>query len=74
MKLIHNQITDSIDSIRLSISKQIQSQVDNLVLTYVRVCINVGDFQEQWQQYGFENQCGLLEDAVRKHIQGQFLE
>jgi hypothetical protein len=72
MKLIHNQIADSIGSIQHSINKQIQSKVSNRVLTFVRICINTEDLQKWGQRFDFDYLCILLRNATKEQIRDQF--
>jgi hypothetical protein len=63
MKLIRDQIADEIELVwNSSIGKQVHSQVDNLVLTCVQICIDSEDFQK----------CILLRNATKEQIQEQF--
>jgi hypothetical protein len=63
MKLIRGLIANKISSVRQLIVERVRLEVDERVgLTYVQICIDLGDFQK----------CILVGDAVREQIRDQF--
>jgi hypothetical protein len=72
MKLVETQIANKISSVRYLVSKQIRLEADKRVLICVRICIDAGDLQKWVQKLDFDDQCELLRNTVREHIQDQF--